>query len=466
MELRQTQSQILNPQQIQGLSLLQMGSLELEQYLRELAQENPMVDLEPEFSACEKDNELLGYLRWLEDNDRQNLYYAQMSEEELDPLSRVGTEGGLEETLFRFLSRQLYTMDLEEELADAVRYLASSLDGRGYLAAPMPELARSSRIPLSRLKQALEILQGLEPAGVGAENLSQCLELQLLRIREEGPALTIVRSYLPLLAKRHYSSIAAKMNISVDRVRQAEAVIRELEPRPGTVFERPEQIPYVLPDVFVEEDGGRYTAQTRRTGRPPFRINSYYRGLLSQSQDRQVKEYLKEKLRQAEGVLREVDQWESTLLRCAQAIADAQTEFFRRGPQALLPMRLADVAETLGLHESTVSRAVREKYVQCPQGVYPMSYFFSRNAAAGKPGVGGTAARLLLKQLIDREDEPLSDQKLADLLAQAGCPVSRRTVAKYRGEMNIPDRAGRARFPSGPAAPAKQKAARKADQNG
>lgn len=445
MELLQTQSQQLNYQQMQGLKLLQMSSPELEQYLRELAQENPLVDLEPDPAPREEDDGLLSYLRWLEDNDHQNLYYSQMSEEELDPLSRVGTEGGLEETLFRFLSRQLYAMDLEEDLADAVRYLASSLDGRGYLAAPLAELARAGRFPLPRLERALEVLRGLEPAGVGAADLSQCLELQLLRIREEGPALTIVRSHLPLLAKRHYSSIAGKMNISVEQVKAAEAVIRELDPRPGAVFERPEQTTYILPDIFVDEEDGRYTARARRPGRPPFQINSYYRRLLLQSQDPQVRDYLKEKLLQAEGVLRAVDQRESTLLRCAQAIVDAQAEFFRRGPQALLPMRLADVAETLGLHESTISRAVREKYIQCPQGIYPMGYFFSRSAAAGKPGVGGVAARLLLKQLIDQEDKtrPLSDQKLAGLLAQAGCPVSRRTVAKYRGEMNIPDLSGR-----------------------
>lgn len=445
MELLQTQSQQLNHQQLQGLRLLQMGSPELEQYLRELAQENPMVDLEPEASAGEEDDGLLSYLRWMEDNDHQNLYYAQMSEEELDPLSRVGTEGGLEETLFRFLSRQLYAMDLEEDLADAVRCLASALDERGYLAAPLSELARNSRFPLPLLERALDILRGLEPAGVGAESLSQCLELQLLRIGETGPALTIVRSHLALLAKRHYSSIASKMNISADQVKQAETIIRELDPRPGAVFERPEQVPYILPDIFVEEEGGRYTVRARKPGRPPFRINGYYRRLLSQSRDPEVKEYLTEKLRQAEGVLRAVDQRESTLTRCAQAIVDAQTEFFRRGPQALLPMRMADVAEALGLHESTVSRAVREKYIQCPQGVYPMSYFFSRGAHAGQPGVGGVAARLMLKQLIDQEDTPLSDQKLAGLLAQAGCPVSRRTVAKYRGEMNIPDQAGRKR---------------------
>lgn len=447
MKLSQVQSQQLNYQQIQGLKLLQMSSWELEQYLRELAQENPLIDLESEAPSAEEQDKLLRYLQWLEDNDYQNLYCQQVSEDEMDPLSQVGTEGGLEETLFRFLSRQLYTMDLEEDLADMVRYLASSLDSRGYLTVPLSELARNGPFPFSRLEQALEILRGLEPAGVGAENLSQCLELQLRRIREDGPALAIVRGYLVPLARRHYSSIAAKLNISVVQVKQAEAVIRELDPRPGAVFECPEQIPYILPDIFVDENGGRYTVRARRSGQPPFQINGYYRKLLLQSQDRQVREYLQGKLQQAESVLRAVDQRESTLLRCAQAIADVQAEFFRRGPQALRPMRMADIAKTLGLHESTISRAVREKYVQCPQGVYPMNYFFSRGVTSKKngPQIGGVAARLLLKQLIDQEDHqnPLSDQKLAALLAQAGCPVSRRTVAKYREEMDVPDMSGR-----------------------
>lgn len=445
MELMQMQTQQLNCQQIQGVKLLQMGSLELEQYLRELAQDNPMVDLEGDSAVHEADDSLLHCLRWLEENDRQNLYYQQMSEEELDPLFRVGNEGGLEETLFRFLSRQLYPMELEQSTANAVRYLASCLDERGYLSAPLRELAESSRIPLPQLEQALEILRGLEPAGVGAETLSQCLELQLRRIRVEGPALDIVRFHLELLAKRHYAAIAAKLNISVEEVKAAEAVIRELDPRPGAVFERAEQIPYILPDIFVEEEGGHYIARSRKPPRPPFQINEYYRKLLLQSSDRQVREYLKEKLQQAKGVLYAVEQRESTVLRCAQAIVDAQTDFFRLGPQALSPMRMADVAEALALHESTVSRAVREKYMQCSQGVYPMSYFFSRSAAAKKAGPAGTAARLLLKQLIDQEDHnaPLSDQKLAGLLEQAGCPISRRTVAKYRSEMNIPDQSGR-----------------------
>ena len=209
------------------------------------------------------------------------------------------------------------------------------------------------------------------------------------------------------------------------------------------MFQRPDQIPYILTDVFVEEnEDGRRIARTRHRERPPFRISGYYRQLLSQSSDKEVKEYLTSKLRQAEGVLSAIDQRESTLQRCAQAIVDHQTAFFRQGPQALLPLRMADVAQELDLHESTISRTVREKYLQCPRGVFPLSYFFSRSATTSgeAPTFGGTAARALLHTLIEREDKrkPLSDQKLCELMAQANCPISRRTVAKYREELNIP----------------------------
>ena len=359
MELSQVQTQQLNHQQLMGLKVLQMGTMELEQYLRELTQENPLVDLEPEAPAPEKEDELLQYLQWLEDNDHQNFYCNQLSEEELDPLSRVGTDGGLEETLFRFLSRQLYSMDLEEETAETVRYLASCLDERGYLTIPLDELAQSGRIPLSRLERALDILRGLEPAGVGAENLSQCLELQLKRIHEEGPALDIVRHHLEALARRHYAAIASRLSLPIEEVKAAAALIRELDPRPGAVFDRAEQAPYILPDLFVEEQEGRYLARLRRPGRPPFQINGYYRSLLAQSQDPQVADYLRDKLHQAEGVLQAVAQRESTLLRCAQAIVDAQTGFLRQGPQALRPMTMAETAERLELHESTVSQIGR-----------------------------------------------------------------------------------------------------------
>ena len=450
MELLQSQVQRLSQQQLHSVELLQMSALELEGYLRELAQDNPVVELEdsrPEQPDRPQDDELLRRLRWLEDNDRQNHYYQHVGEEELDPLARVGTEGGLEESLFRFLSRQLYRLELDEDTAQTVRYLAACLDEDGYLRVPLPELAGNLARPLEHVQRCVEVLRSLEPAGVGADSLSQCLELQLLRIRETGPALDIVRGHLEALARRHYRAIAERLSISVEEVQQAERIIRELEPRPGAPFEQPGQIQYILPDVFIEEEDGVLSARLRVGDRQPFRVSGYYRNLLKQSDDREVKEYLTEKLRQADGVLRALEQRDSTLLRCAQVIADRQRAFFLEGPQALRPLRMADVAQELELHESTISRAVREKYLQCSRGVYPLNYFFSRSAAAQETGsqVGSTAAQALLRRLVEQEDKsrPLSDQKLCDAMAQLGCPISRRTVAKYREELNIPSAAGR-----------------------
>ena len=452
MELIQSQVQRLSQQQLQGVELLQMSAQELESYLRELSQENPVVELEEHFAPAQespREEDLLRRLRWLEDNDRQNHYYQHIDEEELDPLVRVSGTGGLEETLVRFISRQLDRLGVEEELDRAVRYLAACLDGGGYLRFSLEELSGQTGIPLSRMKQALALLHSLEPAGVGAADLSQCLELQLLRIGAEGPALAIVRDHLEALAKRHYRAIASALGITVEQVREAEGISRELEPRPGAVFEQPEQVAYIQPDVFVAEEEGRFVARTRGGERPPFRISAYYRDLLSQSGEQEVREYLTGKLRQAEGVLWAIGQRERTLLRCAQAITERQQDFFRLGPQALVPLRMADVAQELGVHESTVSRSIREKYLQCARGVYPMSYFFSRSATADQSGaaVGGTAARALLKQLLDQEDKsrPLSDQKLSEEMERQGCPISRRTVAKYREEMNIPGASGRKR---------------------
>lgn len=450
MELLQSQVQRLNQQQLQSVELLQMSTLEVEAYLRELAQENPVIELDDSRPETDRpqDEELLRRLSWLEDNDHQNRYYQHMEQEELDPLAQASTQEGLEESLFRFLSRQLYPMQLDEDTAQTVRYLAACLDRDGYLRTSPEDLAGDLAVSVEEIQRCIQLLRTLEPAGVGAADLSQCLELQLRRIHETGPALAIVQNHLDALAKRHYRAIAAQLSIDVEEVRRAEALIRELEPRPGAVFEQPDQIQYILPDVFVEQsEEGRLIARLRGRERPPFQISGYYRGLLQQAEDREVKEYLTGKLRQAEGVLWALDQRDTTLRRCAQAIVDRQEEFFRRGPQALLPLRLADIAQQLELHESTVSRAVREKYLQCSRGVYPFSYFFSRTASTSGEGgqLGGTAARAMLRGLIDGEDQkhPLSDQKLCQEMARLGCPVSRRTVAKYREEMDIPGASGR-----------------------
>lgn len=445
MELLQKQVQQLDQRQIQRLEMLQMSALELRDYLQELSQENPVVDLNdpPAPSEDVREDPRLQHLRWLADTDRQNRYYQGLWEYEDDPIARIGVSGGLEETLPQFLSRQLDRLRLDGDAARTVEFLASCLDGDGYLRPPLNELARDSGIPLPLLERGLAVLRTLEPAGVGADSLSQCLALQLERAGVDGPALAIVREYLEPLARCRYRFIADRLGVSVDEVRAALKTIRELDPRPGAVFDQPGQTPYVYPDVFVEEVDGHFTARARAGERPAFQINGYYKELLANSGQPEVKDYLRKKVRAAQDVLGAIAQRQDTLLRCAQAIVDRQEDFFRLGEQALRPLRMADVADAVGVHESTVSRAVREKYLQCQRGVYPLGYFFSRGGAG--EDMGAAAAKAALRRLIDGEDKahPLSDQKLCEALAAEGCPISRRTVAKYRDELSIPGASGR-----------------------
>ncbi len=354
-----------------------MSTPELEAYLRELAQENPLVELEyagPEPDSSQEE-ELLHRLRWLEDNDHQNRYLHQVWEEDLDPRVWVGGAGGLEETLYRFLARQLDRLDLEEEESHPVLYLAACLDENGYFRLDLEELSRQSGLPLPRLERALALLRSLEPAGGGAADLAQCLELQLRRIHEEGPALAIVRDHLEALARNELQAIADALSVPLSMVQQAHALIRQLEPRPGAVFQTPGHVPYLLPDVFVTEEAGQLLVGGRGRERPPFRIDPYYQRLMVQQSDPEVTEYLTPKLRQAEEVLWAVSQRESALLRCAQAIVGQQDAFFRQGPQALAPLPLEELAQTLELSPEDTRRVLREKHLQCSWGVFPLEYF-------------------------------------------------------------------------------------------
>ena len=282
MKLEQRQAQRLSQYQMQCVELLQMSAQELETYIQELALSNPVVELENRPPAEETESDpLVDKLRWLEETDRQNYFYQHMEPDERDLLAQAGTSGGLEETLVRFLSRQVNRLSLDREVKKAVLYLAACLDDDGYLRSPLDALARSSGLPLPRLEEGLAVLRSLEPAGVGAASLSQCLELQLDRCHEEGTARAIVRDHLEALARRRYRSIAAKLNVAPEEVRRAERIIRELEPRPGAIFQHPEQVPYIHPDIFVEEVDGRFVATTRRRERPLFQISGYYQKLLA-----------------------------------------------------------------------------------------------------------------------------------------------------------------------------------------
>lgn len=453
LEPQQVQQQLqrLSQQQIQSLFLLQMDALELEDYLNSLSEENPVVDLdyhpfEPDHPAQTKD--LSPLLQRMQESDLQNAAYMVYTEDELEPMNRIGNSGGLDETLQRTLLRQIDRLNIQDRsLLRCLRDLTSFIEDDGYLRCTPRQLEKMTGIGIRYWKKAIAILRTLEPAGVGAANLADCLTLQLQRQGEKGFVLRIAQNHLDALAKGHYRSIAEELNISVEDVKTAKKRILELDPKPGSAYvSTSDSTVYIQPDVYILESEGSYSVQTRYGDAPLFHINTYYQSLLSTTEDLEVRQYLTEKVQEAERVLRELAQRGSTLRRCAEVLADRQQSFFRQGPQALQPLRLSDIAQVLGLHESTVSRTIRGKYLECSQGIFPLHYFFSRPASdIQAESASGVAVQALLRELIDGENKqaPLSDQKLSDLLQQRGCPVSRRTVAKYRMQMQIPGTAAR-----------------------
>ena len=446
LALSQKQSLQLNPQMFQTMAVLQMGALELNQFIRQLVQENPAAELKEPRLSPDNSEELFRRMQNLAELDRQNSQYVAPDRSECDPLARVGTDGGLGDTLTRHLIRQVERRPLSPLLTSAVRWLISCLDDDGYLRDDPEELARDGRMSSTLFQGALSLLQSLDPPGVGARDLSQCLSLQLERLGETGPALSIVRDHLEQLGKRQYHAIAQALGLSQSQVLEAQEVIKTLNPRPGASFAGRDTSFYIIPDLTVAVDGDGLTVSLQDSFLPTLRISSYYEKLNRETGDSEVRQYLTEKLRQTRWAMDAVEQRRSTLLSCARAIVAHQEAFFRPGGQ-LVPMCLADIADQLGVHESTVSRAIREKYLECPHGVYPLSFFFSRTAGGEDTSVYQVKA--LLSRLIGEEDpaHPLSDQKLSDLLREKGLDIARRTVAKYRTELGIPGTTGRRKQP-------------------
>ena len=447
------QAQTLSPQMMQAMEILQMGSQELLEYIQETLQENPVLESEERRQPQESPEDALlrRKLEWLESTDVQNRWYHQEDAQDLSDLTvgAVGADPG-EESLYYYLRSQIQFETLPKPLAEAVQCVLESLSGNGYLDDPIADLATHAGVDEKTVERAVELVQALEPAGVGARNLSECLCLQLTRRGETGLPLTIADRYLEAMSKDHYNLIARETGASREDIQAACKVIRSLNPRPGAGFAPREALGYITPDLVVVSFEDHFEILSNDYYFPSLKVSSYYHQLMRSTDESQVKDYLTNKVRQAKWVVSSVEQRRSTLLACANCIVERQEAFFRHGPGHLRPMTLADVASALEVHESTISRAVKDKYLQCAHGVFPLGYFFSRALPAGSGGdsVSAEQAKSAIKKLIAAEDKkkPLSDQKLCQLLSEQGIGISRRTVAKYRDELGISSTSGRKQF--------------------
>ncbi|MGE3311493.1 MAG: RNA polymerase factor sigma-54 [Limisphaerales bacterium] len=340
------------------------------------------------------------------------------------------------------LEGQLQMADMAPEVRMAAELVIGNLNDEGYLATPLSTLAETSQVSQELLEAGLVWVQSLEPAGIGARDLRECLLLQLERLgRKDSLEYTVVRDHLELLGRRRYHEIASKLGIYWDEVQDAAENIAKLRPRPGTELASVEP-EYVVPEVTVTraEDGG-YRVSLNDEPLPKLRISHTYKDLLAQaSSNQEVRDYLRDKIRAGKFLIRCLDQREQTIQRIAEEIVKRQREFFDKGRASLKPMTMAQVAEVVGVHETTVSRAVAAKYMDTPQGLIEMRSLFTSGVATANGGsVASTGVKELIGEMVRNEDpsHPLTDDQIETRLKAQGIQIARRTVAKYRGEMKI-----------------------------
>ena len=430
-ELRQELK--LTPQLLQSMEVLQMNSQELLEYLGKLSEENPTLELSDAPDLRSSFAELRQKASWLD----AGTFGATFTHEEGSAMEPGALDRELD-SLSAFLCDQLERKRLSKPLLALSKYLAEMVDEDGYLAQEDLDGLTEMKIPQAMIDQALDLLQSLEPAGVGARDLSECLVLQLSRQKKNIPyAMDIAARFLTELSRKHYGPISKALGITVPEIQAAEKAIVALEPHPGRAFQPAEPTVYARPDVFIVELEGELRVMLNEYYLPRISINGYYSNLARESDDPEARTYLKEKLRQTRWLLESLERRGSTLRRCAQAVLDTQRAFFEGRTTELAPMSLSSLAGILELHPSTISRAVRDKFLQCRQGTYPLRYFFSRSV--GRRGMSRQAVKQRLMLHLKDEDpaHPLSDQTLCKLLEQEGIPLARRTVAKYRSELGI-----------------------------
>jgi len=365
----------------------------------------------------------------------------EMPYQHSEELPSIDVTYSRQESLTEHLVWQLEVSQISVEVMGITRHLISYLDDHGYLRAPpLEEVAETLEVSLELLQEALGVLQELDPIGVGARDLRECLLIQAEFYQEEPLVKQVIDLHLNDLERRRYPQIARARGVSIEDVYRVTERIRTLEPHPGNAFSS-EEPQYVVPDLRVVYEDGEYRVQTNDDGLPKLKINHYYRRLIRQSKDQEAKQYVTERLNAARALIKSVDQRKQTIVRVMESIIKHQRAFFEEGPEHLRPLVLRTIADDLELHESTISRVTTNKYVQTPRGLYDFKFFFNSmiQGSGEQTDLASEAVKMKIKRLISEEDpsKPLSDQVITTQLEAQGLKIARRTVAKYREALGI-----------------------------
>ena len=454
--LSQTQSlsqhQVLAPQLQQSLQILQVPMLELRSLIQQEIEANPTLeveDIEPKLEEKSREKEEFreefDRLTKLDDEWRdymaQSASYARRSTEEDERRQFFFDSLTEEQTLQQHLFEQLRGTDLPKSDIQLGELLIGNIDDSGFLTTTPEEVAGNTGLDVEDLNRLLQLVQTFHPVGVGARNLRECLLIQLKRLGKEGALeWKIISNHLEDLAKKRYPEIARRCGTNIECVQRAANFIATLDPKPGQIF-APDPNHYVLPDVTVEKIGGRWIISLNGDQIPHLRISNTYKDLMAQDTNKDdVREYIREKIRSGKFLIKSIHQRQQTISNIAHEIVARQKEFLEVGPSGLKPLTMVQIAEVVGVHETTVSRAISGKYMAPPHGVFDMKYFFTPGyQTADGETMSNTSVKGVIDELVGKENSknPLSDKEIVELLEKKGIPIARRTVAKYRNELNI-----------------------------
>jgi RNA polymerase sigma-54 factor len=494
LDLRLSQKLIMTPQLQQAIKLLQLSRLELQQTLNQHLMENPLLEEvsaeveEPDSATAddwsqekreagpeggeEKNGEVSESLEDLSpgawedyfDTDRRvgDTEYPPTTQDEFPSYDQtVVKPQSLEDHLLWQLALS-GASDLDKTVG---RFIIGNLDEDGYLRIPLEEIALETKVSLEQAESVLRLIQTFDPPGVGARDLRECLLMQLgsldhtvglvegRRIRLKGSLVeAIITHHLKDLEKKQYARIAKALGATIEEVYATTRVIEGLEPKPGRPYSGGDNYA-IVPDVFVIKDEGEWVAVLNDEGMPRLRISPYYKQLMSSGKHsaEATKAYLEDKLRGAQWIIRSIEQRNKTIVRVVGSIIKFQEQFFDKGVQYLRPLVLKQVADDIGLHESTISRVTANKYMYCPQGILELKYFFNtgiQRTDHSADELSSVTVREMIRQMVEQEDaqHPLKDQEIAAKLQKNNIMIARRTVAKYRSEVNIPSASQRKRF--------------------
>ena len=457
LTIEQVQKLVMTPELIQAIQILQFNTQELESYVEEQLLVNPVLEQatpeaqEVAVETKQKDDEF-DWKEYLNNRQYDDISYRQWedrSSEDKENTYEQYTSSDV--TLPEHLMFQLQFAAPKRDCRVVGKYIIESLDENGYMTSSVEEIMAATGATEEKVAKVLDIIHTFDPIGVGAKDLAECLTIQLKQTGQLTETFNrVINEHLEDLANNRLAMIAKDMGISIKEVQDMCDIIRTLEPKPGRSFAAQTDNRYIVPDVIVERVDDEYVVTINENSSPKLMVSSYYQKLLKEAdKDDNLNKYLSDRVNSALWLIKSIEQRKQTIYNVVTAVVKHQKDFLDKGNKHMKTLTLKDIAEEVGIHESTVSRSINGKYLQCPRGVFEIKYFFSAGVAGSEgEGISSNSIKEFIKEIVENEDpkSPCSDQTMVEMLKEKGINISRRTIAKYRDEMHILSSSKRRRY--------------------